>query len=280
MELMKQETVLITGASSGIGRATALLLHKQGYKVYATARRLELMKDLEEKGIHIESMDVTDEQSMLTGVEKIYKEAGRIDVLINNAGYGSMGALEDVPMEEARRQVEVNLFGLARLIQLVVPRMREARHGAIVNISSIGGRSGEAMSSWYNATKYAVEGLSDALWLELKPFGVKVIMIEPGPVLTEWAPIAIANLMKRSGHTAYAKQAERGAKILDKVNDPRIGAAPEIIAATILKALRAKNPRIRYPVGKGAALWMFLKKHLGDKTAYKLSKIVLDRLAR
>ncbi len=277
---MKQETVLITGASSGIGRATALLLREQGYNVYAAARRLELMKDLEQKGISTLAMDVTDEQSMLAGVERIYKEAGHIDVLINNAGYGSMGALEDVPMEEARYQVEVNLFGLARLIQLVVPRMRQAGQGTIVNISSIGGRGSEAMSSWYNASKYAVEGLSDALWLELKPFGIKVIVIEPGPVMTEWAPIAIAHLMKRSGHTAYAKQAGRGAKILGKVNDPRIGVAPEAIAVTILKALRAKNPRIRYPAGKGAKLWMFLKKHLSDKTAYMLSKMVLDRLAR
>jgi len=277
---MKKEIVLITGASSGIGRATALLMNQQGYQVYATARRVDRMKDLAEKGIRIMEMDVTRDESMVTAVESIYRTSGQIDILINNAGYGSYGSLEDVPMDEARYQMEVNVFGLARLTQLVVPKMRETRRGAIVNVSSVGGRGGEALGSWYHATKYAVEGLSDSLWLELKPFGIKVIVIEPGPIITEWAPIAAENLVKMSGHTAYADQARRSARILGKVNEPQFGSDPIVIAKTIVKALRARNPKIRYPAGNGAKLSMFLKKHLGDKTAYWLSEMVMNRLAK
>jgi short-subunit dehydrogenase len=277
---MKKETALITGASSGIGMATAILLHEKGYEVYAAARRTVRMGHLEVRGIHILEMDVTKDVSMVAAIEKIYKEAGKIDVLINNAGYGSYGALEDVPLEEARYQMEVNVFGLARLTQLVVPKMRETRHGAIVNVSSVGGRGGEALGSWYHASKYAVEGLSDSLWLELKPFGIKVIVIEPGPIITEWGGIAAESVLKVSGNTPYSAQANRVAKYLAKINDIRFGSDPVIIAQTILKALQAKNPKIRYPAGNGAKISMFLRKHLGDKTSYKLGEIMLNRLAK
>ncbi len=277
---MKKEVVLITGASSGIGRATALLMNQLGYQVYAAARRVDRMKDLAEKGIRVMEMDVTSDESMVAAVGSVYRTSGQIDILINNAGYGSYGSLEDVPMDEARYQMEVNVFGLARLTQLVVPKMRAARRGAIVNVSSVGGRGGEALGSWYHATKFAVEGLSDSLWLELKPFGIKVIVIEPGPIITEWAPIASENLIKMSGHTAYADQARRSARILAKVNEPTFGSDPIIIAKTIVKALKAKNPKIRYPAGNGAKVSMFLKKHLGDKTAYWLSEKLMNRLAR
>jgi NAD(P)-dependent dehydrogenase (short-subunit alcohol dehydrogenase family) len=277
---MKKQTVLITGASSGIGRATALLLNTQGYEVYAAARRVDRMNDLQPMGIHILELDVTRDESMVAAVNRINQEQGRIDVLVNNAGYGSYGALEDVPMEEARYQMEVNVFGLARLCQLIIPAMREAKQGTIVNISSVGGRGGEALGSWYHATKYAVEGLSDSLWLELKPFGVKVLVIEPGPILTEWGGIAVKNLLKTSGDTAYAAQAARAVKYLTKINDPKFGSDPSVIAKTILKAMRAKNPAIRYPAGNGAKLSMFLQKHLGEKTAYKLAEIALNQLIK
>jgi len=157
------KTVLITGASSGIGAETVKALLAVGHTVYAGARRLDRMKSLADAGERLLALDVTDDASMTIAVQTILREAGRIDVLINNAGYGSYGALEDVPPEEARRQFDVNIFGLARLTQLVLPTMRAQRSGRIINISSIGGKFGEPFGCWYHATKFAVEGLSDSL---------------------------------------------------------------------------------------------------------------------
>src|ERR1700722_12749504 len=170
----------VTGASAGIGEATARALLAAGYTVFAGARRLDRRAGLAALGATLLKLDLTDDASIVAAVEAIKSGAGRLDVLINNAGYGSYGALEDVPMDEARRQMEVNVFGLARLSQLVIPGMREAGNGYIINISSIGGKLGEPFGAWYHATKYAVEGLSDSLALELAPFGIKVVTVEPG----------------------------------------------------------------------------------------------------
>src|SRR5690349_11235995 len=156
---MSTKVALVTGASSGIGEATALKLQALGYTTYAAARRVQRMEHLTKSGIRPLAMDVTDEESMQSGIKQILAEQGRIDVLVNNAGYGSYGALEDVPMSEARNQFEVNVFGLARLTQLVLPHMRRQRHGRIINVSSIGGRIHEPLGDWYHATKFAVEGL-------------------------------------------------------------------------------------------------------------------------
>ena len=164
---MRQKVVLITGASSGIGYDAAMSLAEKGHKVYASARRVELMEPLREKGVVPIKMDVTDEQSMAEGVKTILDKEGRIDVLVNNAGYGFFGAVETVTMEEARRQLEVNVFGLARLCQLVIPTMRKQGSGRIVNISSIAGRSVFYFGGWYHVTKYSVEALSDAMRMEL-----------------------------------------------------------------------------------------------------------------
>src|SRR5215217_4048985 len=167
---MTTNTALVTGASSGIGEATALKLQGLGFTVYGAARREDRLQELAAEGIRPLAMDVTDEASMSAGIERIIADAGRIDVLVNNAGYGSYGALEDVPLDEARRQFEVNVFGLARLTQLVLPHMRAQRDGYIVNVSSMGGRIWEPFGSWYHATKFAVEGLSDSLRVEVAPF--------------------------------------------------------------------------------------------------------------
>ena len=160
------KTALVTGASSGIGEETARTLHKLGYTVYAAARRTDRLEQLTPIGIHALTMDVTDDESMSSGIEKIIAETGRIDVLVNNAGYGSFGAIEDVPIDEARRQFEVNVFGLARLTQLVLPHMRAQRSGTIINISSIGGRFTTLLGGWYHARKHAVDALSAALRME------------------------------------------------------------------------------------------------------------------
>jgi NAD(P)-dependent dehydrogenase (short-subunit alcohol dehydrogenase family) len=206
---MTGKVALVTGASSGIGDATARRLAQLGYTVYAVARRADRMAALGGQGCRIESADVTDDAALVALVEKIISETGRIDVLVNNAGYGCYGALEDVPIAEARRQFDVNVFALARLIQLVLPHMRAQRDGYIVNISSIGGKIWEPLGSWYHATKFAVEGLSDSLRTEVAGFGVKVIVIEPGAIRTEWAAISADNLEAASAGTPLRRRRRR-----------------------------------------------------------------------
>ena len=174
-----QKVALVTGASSGIGRAAAMHLRAAGFIVYGVARRTHRMQELEKQGVKTLAMDVTDEESATLGIEQILTQTGRIDVLVNSAGYGSYGAVEDVPIEEARRQFEVNLFGAARLIQLVLPGMRARRSGTIVNITSMGGKIYTPFGAWYHATKFAFEALSDCLRIETKGFGIDVVIIEP-----------------------------------------------------------------------------------------------------
>src|SRR6188472_1147410 len=205
---MSDRVALVTGASSGIGEETARLLHEAGFTTYAVARRVDRMAALADAGVHTFAMDVTDDASMVAGINRIVVDNGRIDVLVNNAGYGSYGAVEDVPIDEARRQFEVNVFGLARLTQLVTPTMREQGAGRIINVSSIGGKFYEPLGAWYHATKFAVEGFSDSLRLELAPFGIQVVIIEPGPIVTEWNSISRDALVESSAGTAYERQAE------------------------------------------------------------------------
>lgn len=258
-------TVLITGASSGIGEATARRLLADGYKVYAAARRVDRMSDLAKAGSHVLPLDLTDDASIVRAVETISHTEGRLDALINNAGYGSYGALEDVPLDEGRRQFEVNVFGLARLIQLCLPMMRAQRAGTIVNITSIGGKMHEPMGSWYHATKFAVEGLSDCLRMEVAPFGIHVVVVEPGAIRTEWSGIAQDSLLKSSSHTAYAEQAAMHARMLAASETSSMVSRPEVVAATIARALRASRPRTRYAIGGGARTILFLRRWLSDR---------------
>src|SRR5688500_4118409 len=203
---MTKRVALVTGASSGIGEATAKQLREAGFTVYAAARRVERMRHLTKSGIRPLAMDVTDEEPMRAGIDRILAEEGRIDVLVNNAGYGSYGAVEDVPMEEARRQFEVNVFGAARLTQLVLPHMRQQHSGTIVNITSMGGKISTPLGAWYHATKFALEAISDCLRMEVKPFGIDVIVIEPGGVKSEWAGIASDKVRAVSSPGPYAAQ--------------------------------------------------------------------------
>jgi NAD(P)-dependent dehydrogenase (short-subunit alcohol dehydrogenase family) len=256
---MSTGTALVTGASSGIGEETARELHKRGFTVYAAARRVERMAGLEADGIRVLKMDVTDEKSVKAGVAKILEETGRVDVLVNNAGYGSYGSVEDVPITEAKYQFDVNVFGLALVSQLVLPHMREQRSGRIINISSIGGRIYEPLGGWYHATKFAVEGLSDSMRLELKPFGVKVVVIEPAGIRTEWAGIAADNLRKSSSDTAYAGQAQQAAAILELADRPAFSSPTKVVAKRIAKAATARHPLTRYPTGKGAGMILFTR---------------------
>ena len=259
------KVALVTGDSSGIGECTVRELLDAGYVVYTAARRVERMAPLAELGAHVFAMDVTDDDSMVSGVERIVAEQGRIDVLVNNAGYGSYGAVEDVPIDEARRQFEVNVFGLARLTQLVTPHMRRQGSGRIVNISSIGGKFYEPFGAWYHATKFAVEGFSDSLRLELRPFGIDVVIIEPGPIVTEWNEIARDSLLERSGSTDYAKYAKRAHKVLTEFDKPSRASKPEAVARKIRKAATTRSPAARYPVGRGARMITGSRDHLPDR---------------
>ncbi|KGX90741.1 short-chain dehydrogenase [Pontibacillus halophilus JSM 076056 = DSM 19796] len=261
---MKQ-VILLTGASSGIGEATVQQLLTKGFIVYAGARRVERMEGLKSKGAHTLALDVTDDASMQAAVNQIIDEQGRIDILVNNAGYGSYGALEDVSIEEAKRQFEVNVFGLARLTQLVLPYMRQQGAGKIMNISSIGGKIAEPLGAWYHSSKFAVEGLSDSLRMELAPFGIDVVVIEPGPVRSEWGSIAGESVRNVSGDTAYHEQAKGLGKLLDQVNDPNFGASPNLIAHTISKASLSSKPRTRYAPGTTAKAILLIRKLASDR---------------
>lgn len=259
------KTVLITGASSGIGEETVKGLLVAGFSVYAGARRVDRMQALAEAGARVFPLDVTDDAAMVTAVKTILQEAGHIDILINSAGYGSYGALEDVPLEEARRQFDVNIFGLARLIQLVLPSMRERRNGRIINVSSIGGEFGEPFGSWYHATKFALEGLSDSLRMELHPFGIDVVVIQPGAILTEWNNIARDGLMKYSGDGAYRDGARSHVKMMASADQGSMPSPPGVVARTIVKAVQARKPKTRYATGGGARAILFLRRILSDR---------------
>ncbi len=262
------KVALITGASSGIGAETAKLLAANGYTVYGAARRVDRMQELEKSGVRILKMDITDEASMVNGVNKILAAENRIDVLVNNAGYGSFGALEEVSLSEARYQFEVNIFGLARLTQLVLPKMREQHSGKIINISSIGGKIGEPNGTWYHATKFAVEGLSDSLRMELKQFGIDVVIIEPGAIITEWAGIANEHMLKVSGNGPYKELVQKHANMFERTY--KTGSKPIVVAKAIVGAILAKKPKTRYATGGGAKMILFMRRILSDRAFDKL----------
>ncbi|KSU66214.1 oxidoreductase [Arthrobacter sp. NIO-1057] len=240
------------GASSGIGESTARKLQSLGFTVYGAARRVDRLETLAKDGIRPLAMDVTDNQSMQVGLARIIEETGRIDVLVNNAGYGSYGALEDVDVAEGRRQFEVNVFGAIRLAQLALPRMRAQRSGTIVNITSMGGKIYTPLGGWYHGTKFALEALSDCLRLEVAPFGIDVVVIEPGGIATEWGSIAAEHLDKAAGSGAHAKQVAAMAKSLRSEASANRNSPPSVISDAIGTAVTAKRPKTRYAVGFGA----------------------------
>jgi NAD(P)-dependent dehydrogenase (short-subunit alcohol dehydrogenase family) len=272
--------ILITGASSGIGEETVKRLMTAGYTVYAGARRLDRMKSLADAGAHVLALDLTDDASMAAAVDTVMQEAGCIDVLINNAGYGSYGALEDVPLEEARRQFDVNLFGLARLTQLVLPAMRAQRSGRIINVSSIGGKFGEPFGTWYHATKFALEGLSDSLRMELYPFGIDVVVIQPGATHSEWSQIAHESLLKYSSDGPYAKGATAHANMMEEGHKGSVPAQPSVVANTIVQAVQASKPKTRYVTGGLARTMLFMRRVLSDRGFDALFRMIGRQMAK
>jgi NAD(P)-dependent dehydrogenase (short-subunit alcohol dehydrogenase family) len=259
------KVALVTGASSGIGLATARLLAERGWTVHASARRVERMAALAERGVDAFSMDVTDDASLRDGVTRVLDRSGRVDLLVNNAGYGSYGALEYVPLSEAREQFEVNVFGAARLTQLLLPHLRAARAGRVILISSVGGVIYEPLGAWYHASKFALEGLGDSLRVELAPFGIDVVVVRPGPIRTEWNAIARRSLLERCSGTAYESMAASAARVLERADRPGAGSPPEVVARTVLEAAEAARPRTRYAAGRGAAAIVAARRLLPDR---------------
>jgi NAD(P)-dependent dehydrogenase (short-subunit alcohol dehydrogenase family) len=265
------KAVLITGCSSGIGHATAQRLLADGWKVYASARKPETIDDLASAGATTLALDVTDEQSMSAAVKRVTDAEGAIGVLINNAGYSQSGAIESVPVDEVRRQFETNVFGLLAMCQLALPGMRDQRWGKIVNIGSMGGRLTFPGGGIYHASKYALEAISDSLRFEVRGFGVNVILIEPGLIVTGFGDVASGSV----GHATsggdsgpYANFNRHVAKTTtDAYAGPmaKLGAGPEAVADAIAKALGAKRPKARYPVTPSAHLMINQRRITPDR---------------
>jgi NAD(P)-dependent dehydrogenase (short-subunit alcohol dehydrogenase family) len=250
--------VLVTGCSSGIGRATALRLAGHGHLVYASARRPDAIADLEDRGCRLLALDVTDDDSMRAAVEAVEAEQGAVGALVNNAGYSQSGAVESVPLDEVRRQFETNVFGLVRMCQLVLPSMRTRRFGRIVNISSMGGTLTFPGGGVYHATKYAVEALSDALRFEVKGFGVDVVVVQPGLIRTGFADAtstAMAHNEAEGPYTSFNAAVEQTTHdAYEKGAVGRLGGEPEAVAKVVERAITAKSPKIRYRVTPSAHL--------------------------
>jgi NAD(P)-dependent dehydrogenase (short-subunit alcohol dehydrogenase family) len=277
--------VLITGCSTGIGRATAERLATSGWRVYATARDVEKIASLADIGCELLALDVTDEASMRAAVGEVERREGAVGVLVNNAGYSQSGAVEEVPMEGVRRQFETNVFGLVRMCQLVLPGMRRQGWGSIVNISSMGGRLTFPGGGYYHATKYAVEALSDALRFEVAGFGVGVAVVEPGLIRTRFADAATGSM--EGTNTADGPYARFNAGVAKAVRDNyergpilRLGGGPETVAATIERAITADRPRTRYAVTPSAHLFIGLRRLLPDRAWDALASTVYPRPGR
>lgn len=260
-----KRTALVTGASSGIGKEITKRLIKDGFQVYAAARSVEKMDDLAKLGAVPLRIDISREQEIESAVDAIMGEAGGVDMLVNNAGFGLYGAVEDISIDETRYQFEVNVFGPARLTQLLLPAMREKGSGVIVNITSMGGKVYTLLGAWYHATKHALEGWSDCLRLELAPFGIKVVVVEPGIIETAFGNVAAESVLKQSGSGAYAKLAQAVARATKNAYGHGRGTEPSVIADVVSKAVKADKPRTRYVVGKYARPMIMMRYWLGDR---------------
>lgn len=262
-------SVLVTGCSSGIGAATALRLVRAGHQVYATARRPEVLAELAAAGCHILALDVTDEASMRAAVAAVEEAHGAVDVLVNNAGYSQSGAVEEIAPERLRAQFETNVFGLVRLVQLVLPGMRRQGFGKIVNLSSMGGKLTFPGGGAYHATKHAVEALSDALRFEVRGFGVDVVVIEPGLIRTGFSTAAVRSMGEAPAGGVYAgfnaAVARATVEAYDKGMFARLAGEADDVARVIEKAIRARRPRARYRVTASARLLLAQRRMMSDR---------------
>ncbi|MCP4386595.1 MAG: oxidoreductase [Hyphomicrobiales bacterium] len=260
-----QQVALVTGASSGMGKEIARQLLNDGFTVVAAARRVDRMADLTELGAHAIALDITVDQDVQDAVDTILKDHGRVDVLVNNAGFGLYGAVEDVDIDDARYQFEVNLFGPARLTQLLLPQMRERRSGKIVNITSMGGKIYTPLGAWYHASKHALEGWSDCLRLELAPFDIDVVIVEPGMIQTEFGSVLVDPMLKRSGSGPYGGLAEKVAEATRNSYREGGSSPATVIARVVSDAVAARRPRTRYAAGRLAKPLIMARKWLSDR---------------
>ena len=271
-----QKVSIVTGSSSGIGLETALILARNGYFTYATMRTpekdapIKTAVEKENLPIKVIQLDVTDDESLKNAINHVTSEAGRIDVLVNNAGYGLVGALEDLSMEEIKTQFETNLFGLVRVIQAVLPTMRRQRSGRILNLSSGAGLFGYPGGSAYVSTKFAVEGLSESIAYELEPFGIKVILIEPGFIQTNFSNSMVVAKKAQDPTSPYSQMMQR---IVASSNElAKNGSSADLVANVILDAATNPSPRLRYLVGKDVEAWAASKKSMDESEFFNMIK--------
>ncbi|PAK79930.1 oxidoreductase [Lentilactobacillus parakefiri] len=261
---MDQRVAIVTGASSGIGMQIAKNLYRNGMEVYALARRVYAMNELDDLGIHTMHLDVVDHDEIDRVVSEIVAKTGRIDVLVNNAGIGSFGSVEEVTLTEGEYEFKVNVFGLVKMIQAVLPIMRKQHSGRIINMSSMAGKIGNMLlGSWYIGSKFAIEGMSDSLRQELKPFGIDVAVVEPGAIQSEWKDGAMDRMMDASGTGPYANLARRSAAFF--AVSYKFASAPRVVARAVDRAVFSRRPKIRYAIGTGAKPAMLMKHFLPDK---------------
>ena len=270
---MDKQIMVVTGASSGIGKATASLLNKRGYVVYGIARGLKAMGDLQVEGVKVKSVDVTNDNQLSELVNGIIEKHGRIDGLINNAGANIFGALEETPTSEARKLFDLNVFAYARAIQLVLPHMRRRRSGFIINVGSVAGFMVIPANGWYCASKFATEALTDALRMEVRHLGIRVVLIEPEVIKTNIGERGLESLDRYSPIDDYQFFSSKWTVMVPK--SIRDGAEPELVARAILRALRAKRPRLRYFVPSYSRIIPFLKRILPDKWTDRLTLFIL-----
>jgi NAD(P)-dependent dehydrogenase (short-subunit alcohol dehydrogenase family) len=271
-----QKVAVITGSSSGIGYETSLTLARNGFLTYATMRNLaksDTIKSVatkEKLSIHTNQLDVTDYKSVNNAVQAIVSEVGAIDVLVNNAGYVLSGAFEDLAMEEVKDQYETNLFGVIRTTQAVLPIMRQQKSGIIVNISSGVGRFGYPGGSAYVSTKFALEGLSESMAYELEPFGIKVILIEPGVIKTNFPQRMVIARKSQNPTSPYSQIMQKIAASFGQMLEN--GSAADLVAKVVLKAVKSENPSLRYLAGKDVEMWIEGRKSMSDDEFYKMMK--------
>ncbi|MCA7014853.1 oxidoreductase [Dickeya dadantii] len=265
MFTQEKKTALVTGASSGMGKAIALRLIKDGYQVYVAARNIEKMADLARLGAQPLRMDISRDEEIVSGVNTILAQTGGVDVLVNNAGFGLYGPVEEIGIDEARYQFEVNLFGAARLTQLLLPAMRARRSGRIINVSSMGGKMYSILGAWYHATKHALEGWSDCLRLEVAEFGIKVVIVEPGVIETGFGDAANDSIVKRSASGPYGHLVKRVSMSIKNTYGQGTGSSPEVIAEVVSRAVKSSKPRTRYAAGKFAKMLIRMRVWLGDR---------------
>ena len=270
------KVAVVTGSSTGIGYETSLTLARNGFLTYATMRTLNKSENIksvatrENLPLRIKQLDVTNDVSVKNAIQTITSEAGRIDVLVNNAGYGLNGAFEDLAMDEIKTQYETNVFGLIRTTHAVLPIMRRQKSGTIVNISSGAGRFGFPTGSAYVSTKFAVEGLSESMSYELEPFGIKVVIVEPGVIRTNFGDGLIVAKKSQDPNSPYSQMMQRSAAGFEKMMEN--ASSPDVVAKVVLNAIRDKNPGLRYLAGSDVETWLGGKRKVADEEFYKMMK--------